>query len=103
MSESEVFDHIIKYLNMIFPRDSVGPFWEQEPYRSDLFQIFAASYDACPLSGDRIWYHLRDQWFPSRNMSDKDRQTVYEICRSWGQWRYAWDKFSRGEGDGRSA
>ena len=92
MTEPEALSRICEHLEFIFPDQSDGPYWGQEPYRSDLFQIFAASHGSCHLHGDRIWQYLQDQWFPRKNVSDDDRQAISDICRAWSEWRYAWDK-----------
>lgn len=93
MTKSEVFTQICQYLDIIFPDGGGGPFWSQESYRSDLFQIFAESYDSCPLHGDEISQYLNDQWFPRKKISETDRHTVFDICRAWSEWQYAWKKF----------
>lgn len=95
MTESEAFTRILQYLEIILPDDGGGPFWGQEPYRSDLFQIFATSYDSCRLHGDRIWQYLQEQLFPRRRVSDDDRQSIFNMCQAWSEWRYAWDKIPR--------
>lgn len=91
MTESELFTQMCEYLDIIFPNGGGGPFWGQGSYRSDLFKLFAASYDSCHLHGDRIWQYLQDQWFPRKSISGDDRQTVFTICQAWSEWRYAWD------------
>ncbi|OJW23407.1 MAG: hypothetical protein BGO49_02195 [Planctomycetales bacterium 71-10] len=95
MTESEVLSQIVEHLDLIFPDGGNGPFWSQEPYRSDLFKLFAASYETCPIHGDRIWLSLKDRWFPRRNLSEQDSRIVFEICQAWTEWKYAWDKFPR--------
>jgi len=94
MTEQELYSRICNYLDIMFPDGGGGPFWGQEPYRSDLFQVFAASYDDCPLHGDQIWHHLQDQWSPRKKLSEKDSQAAFDICRTWSEWQYAWDKHS---------
>lgn len=95
MTEAELFPRLCEHLDLIFPDDGDGPFWSQEPYRNDLFQLFAASHDSCHLHGDQLWLYLQDQWFPRKRFSEEDRQAVSDICRAWSEWRYAWDKLPR--------
>lgn len=61
MTEAELFPQICEYLDFIFPDDGDGPCWSQEPYRNDLFRLFAASHDSCHLHGDQLWSYLQDQ------------------------------------------
>jgi hypothetical protein len=92
MMQPDLYRQLGGYLDDIFPDGGGGPFWGQEPYRSDLFKLFAASHDSCHLHGDQILEYLKDQWLPGKNLSEDDRNAVSDICQAWSEWRYAWDK-----------
>jgi hypothetical protein len=95
MTQPDLYRQLGDYLDGIFPDGGGGPFWGQEPYRSDLFKLFAASHDSCHLHGDQIWQHLKDQWFPGKKLSEEDSNTVFDLCQAWSEWRYAWDKWPK--------
>jgi hypothetical protein len=92
MTDSELYRQFCEYLDSIFPDGGGGPSWSQEPYRSDLFKLFAASHGSCHLHGDEIRQYLRDQWFPGKNLSEEDSDAVFDICGAWSEWQYAWNK-----------
>ena len=95
MTESELYTQMCGYLDGIFPDGGGGPYWGQGSYRSDLFKLFAASHDSCHLHGDQIWQYLQNQWFPGKRLSEDNRQAVFDICRAWSEWHYAWDNRPR--------
>jgi hypothetical protein len=49
MTEPEALVRICENLEMLFPEGGGGPYWGQKPYRSALFEVFAASHGTCHL------------------------------------------------------
>jgi hypothetical protein len=88
--ELDALDRIEKWLDLMSPKDSGHPFWGQEPYRGMLFAIFAETYPKTRLHGDRITDHFGEEW--RREHSEKEWETLHDICRAWSEWLYAWDK-----------
>jgi|GEM_PF-5056989 len=74
----------------------------QEPYRSDLFNIFRDAYKKgfCgttkrPLiSGDSIWSYARHTgWVHPENQTLKKRyEDIHVVQTWWDEWSYTWDR-----------
>jgi hypothetical protein len=89
--ERRALQRIENWLGLIFPGPSAGwPNWKGEPWKGDLFTIFAETYPRMRLHGNRIQKHLEDRW--GKDRSDKEWNTVLDILAAWSEWLYAWDK-----------
>ena len=91
----EVLEAIIDYLRM-HRRGSVG-YLGQEPYKGDLFKLFAKAYnagltelDTAPprelLTGDALGSVIMER---APEFAEGGEE-VYFLTQKWDEWRYAW-------------
>ena len=94
--DEKIRDRLLEHFDSLFPSGSggSGPFWSQDPYRTDLFSIFRTAYPKGHLHGDHIAELLREQWYPQRpDLTEDQKSDVWDMCQAWSEWLYAWEEF----------
>jgi len=77
----------------------------QEPYKSDLFSVFATAYNSGyfeersnpSLKGDSLRELLVAQWFRNTDtqaMTERRRELLGQLLPMWEEWRYALDRWA---------
>lgn len=95
MTAPEIFRKIEEHLDMTH-KQILGNM-RQDPYRSDLFKLFAEAYrnrffdeESEPLlTGDAILVKLERRWVAD---NEERRKLLWDFTTMWNDWRYAWDK-----------
>jgi hypothetical protein len=64
----------------------------QEPYKGDIFQLFAGCMKGTAISGDELVRRLREKG--GYEDGTEASELLMEIRRMWDEWRYAWDRCS---------
>jgi hypothetical protein len=85
---------LLEFFHKLLPQDSLDMFWEQEPYKGELFQIFEAAYArGVRVHGDDIWEWAREEFIADRDdLNDDDKQHLFAMCEAWSDWLYAWER-----------
>jgi hypothetical protein len=90
----QILKKVIAYLNHQL-RGGLGSI-HQEPYRMDLFKLFAEAYNQGlitngALVADRVRTSVMEQWFTHNEEKDKERLYYLDkVHEAWDEWQYAW-------------
>ena len=99
MNAEEIINEIVEFLDSRLPPPAGGGGnMHQEPYRSDLFNLFSEAYGngdmnqgASPyLSADGLRDYIVARW-QNGTQEQRDKQ-IDRLCTMWREWMYAWDK-----------
>lgn len=114
MSQNQLIAQIVNRVALIIEdADVAGSGFEDEPFRSNLFQCFAFAFqcgflmDLEPnLQADSLAEHLSERWNLKevgksaflKNPNSKDPgvrriQVLWSACRQWMAWSYAWVRY----------
>ena len=69
---------------------------QQEPYKEDLFRLFAAAYNGGFMERSAESHYLSTdslrELLVVRAPDIINNKSVYDLLDMWTEWRYAWDK-----------
>jgi hypothetical protein len=91
MDANDILKRLDQLLSLHFPDERFpnGPYWGQEPYRSDFFALCMEAYDF--VSRDDVANHVRQHWNARRQhrLPSSDEGQLDKVVDAWGEWQYA--------------
>jgi hypothetical protein len=94
MTQEQILTEVIAYLNS--QRRGGTGFLYQEPYRMQLFALFAEAYNQGLITnGSLVAEKMRDsvleRWLTRNQEEDKKRLPYLDkVHMAWYEWQYAW-------------
>jgi len=99
MTQEEIIKKVIAFLNLMRSGASIA----QEPYKSDLFNLFKNAYkngyferSSSPcLTGEALTDIVIAQWVDDEEKPERKERLklIQRLVPKWDEWRYAWDKY----------
>jgi hypothetical protein len=94
MTHDQILAEVVAFLESQ-RRGGIGSLYE-EPYRMDLFKLFAEAYNQGLITNgflvaDRLYDSVKERWLTHEAEEDKKRLSYLEkVHMAWYDWQYAW-------------
>ncbi len=68
------------------------PVKQYDHWKKQLFAIFREASVIDRVSGDQLHDRLRDSWMANHDLTDDQRDNVFEMCSLWSEWLFVFDE-----------